>query len=447
MIAGLLAAALLVPGPGGAVARQPGDIVPMPFAEVAGIVEVLREDLVPARLRATGAGAEEAWQRWAAERSAELGERLLRGDEDSIVNLFWFGTSHTSEPRLTPERLAALDRRASDQVFAARLRDLTQGLLAPGANERLAFGRSVAIARGVDVETAGAAERVGGYLEELVQRSLAELAALQGAPPEAQSTLYRERGLSSDTSLPVNFALERALQDAADQDYVTSGSIARVAIVGPGLDFVDKESGWDVYPPQIVQPFAVIDSLRRLRLAGTDLRVTTFDVNPRVSEHIAAAASRAARGEPYVIHAAWERDQTASDEFAAFRQRFGGTIGEPAAAPPEDAGVSVRSVAVAPAVVGLVSPKALNLVLERPALAVTERFDLVIATNILLYYDVFQQSLALANVAAMLRPGGLFLSTDFVYPLPAIPMTIVGDTRVGYGRAATDDIILWYQRD
>jgi len=46
------------------------------------------------------------------------------------------------------------------------------------------------------------------------------------------------------------------------------------------------------------------------------------------------------------------------------------------------------------------------------ALPPAERFDLIIGTNIFLYYDGFEQSLARANVAAMLKPGGYLLSND-----------------------------------
>jgi hypothetical protein len=35
-------------------------------------------------------------------------------------------------------------------------------------------------------------------------------------------------------------------------------------------------------------------------------------------------------------------------------------------------------------------------------------FDLIIATNVLVYYDVFEQTLALADVSKMLRPGRRF---------------------------------------
>ena len=73
-----------------------------------------------------------------------------------------------------------------------------------------------------------------------------------------------------------------------------------------------------------------------------------------------------------------------------------------------------------------------------------ERFDLIVATNTLVYYDVFEQALALANVAKMLRPGGLFLSNDYAFP--AANMTVAGYTDVPYTDAGDGDRIWWYQR-
>ena len=78
------------------------------------------------------------------------------------------------------------------------------------------------------------------------------------------ATLYRDRGLSSDTSLRVDFALEQALAALRDRGELAHRPVERVAVVGPGLDFVDKAQGYDFYPVQMVQPFALADSLRRL---------------------------------------------------------------------------------------------------------------------------------------------------------------------------------------
>src|SRR5207247_1843359 len=80
------------------------------------------------------------------------------------------------------------------------------------------------------------------------------------------------------------------------------GSIRRVAIVGPGLDFTDKLEGYDFYPQQTFQPFGVIDSLIRLGLASRgNLRLTTFDLNLKINQHLDAARQRARAGGAYVL--------------------------------------------------------------------------------------------------------------------------------------------------
>ena len=54
----------------------------------------------------------------------------------------------------------------------------------------------------------------------------------------------------------------------------------------------------------------------------------------------------------------------------------------------------------------------MNIVYQRLPLAPDNRFDLIIGTNIFLYYGPFEQSLARVNIAAMLKPGGFLLSND-----------------------------------
>src|SRR6185436_17456328 len=90
----------------------------------------------------------------------------------------------------------------------------------------------------------------------------------------------------------------------------------------------------------------------------------------------------------------------------------------------------------------------LNIVLQRrEPPAEDERFDLVIATNIFVYYDPFEQSLALANAAKMIRPGGILLTNNALSELPQTPMRQAGDTTVVYsGRPDDSDHIVWYRR-
>ena len=56
------------------------------------------------------------------------------------------------------------------------------------------------------------------------------------------------------------------------------------------------------------------------------------------------------------------------------------------------ANVDVRTVTVRPAVTLRIEPLDLNVVLQRSA---THQFDLVVATNVFVYYDVLEQVLAL----------------------------------------------------
>jgi hypothetical protein len=69
---------------------------------------------------------------------------------------------------------------------------------------------------------------------------------------------------------------------------------------------------------------------------------------------------------------------------------------------------------------------------------------------VLLYYDIFDQSLALVNIAKMLRPGGLLLSNTRVFALPGIPMDMVGSTDVAEltvpGVGIIRDGVTWYRR-
>jgi hypothetical protein len=265
------------------------------------------------------------------------------------------------------------------------------------------------------------------------------------------ATILRNRGLSSDTSISAAFAIDAALKDIAAMGVLRPGAVRRVAVVGPGLDFADKQEGYDFYPLQTIQPFAVIDSLSARKLATSDgPRVTTYDLNPRVNDHIEAARQRASRGTGYTIQLPRDPTQRWQRDLVSYWTRFGESVGEkaaPAAAPPAAGRVDVRAVRVRPDVVQAITARDLNVILQRPdPLPDGERFDLVIATNILIYYDVFEQSLAAMNIARMLHSGGVLLTNN---PLPepsATPFHRIGETKAAYTDAGFD-VVAWYQRE
>jgi hypothetical protein len=66
-------------------------------------------------------------------------------------------------------------------------------------------------------------------------------------------------------------------------------------------------------------------------------------------------------------------------------------------------------VRVRPAVAGILDAVALDIVTQRLD---GQAFDVVIATNILPYFDDRQLMLAMANIAAMTAPGGVFLHNE-----------------------------------
>jgi SAM-dependent methyltransferase len=266
------------------------------------------------------------------------------------------------------------------------------------------------------------------------------------------STLFRDRGLSSDTRLIASFAIDAALIDVAAAKLLPPAAVRRAAIVGPGLDFTDKAEGFDFYPQQTIQPFALVDSLMRLDLAKSGaFSLTTYDLSPRVNAHLTAAVARASKGSGYVL----QLPRPAGDapdwqpDLVRYWETFGASIGHespPAPLPAGVTGVRVRSVAVSPVVVSAITPKDLDIIVQRDPLAPAERFDLIVATNVLVYYDAFEQALALANIASMLRPGGLLLTNYAVAPsaeMEALPQLT---TRVFFDRQGNGDSVFCYRR-
>jgi hypothetical protein len=439
----------------------------IPYDDARPILESLREKL-PADLKTkTPVEIQQAWPGWVSRHDAEIRARLGRGDEDSIVNFWLYGTSFTTQPRATEWDLARLAGGAgAGEVLIARLDDFVAGVVSPGANERLQFAREVLERHGIHPMTPAGKEQARLYLVEARARMIVESYRYRRTSQsarrlntadgrfEAYSTLYRERGLSSDTSITTDFAIERTLMEIKSTGRLGARSIRRVAIVGPGLDFTDKAEGYDFYPQQTVQPFAFIDSLIRLGLAKSDdLRITTFDLNPRVNQHLEAARQRARRGTPYVLQLPLDRHAPGRQwhpDLVDYWQRFGDRIGDPAtpsALPPRAGGVRVRAVRVRPAVVMSVVPRDVNIVLERlEALPADELFDLVVATNVLVYYDTFEQLLALANVSKMVRPGGFFLTNSTVSPTAPIDPAASLMTTVYWDSRQNGDTLFWYQR-
>lgn len=389
------------------------------------------------------------WSEWVESTGRAIRARVREGDETSVVNLLLFGTAFTTQPRITSRDL---DASRITRAVTARLDDFERALANPGTNERMLFARQV-------LGSGDARQRLLVLLKRIVEEGdthasmIRDAEALSDASLQfaARSTLYRNRGLSSDTSLRVNFALEEALA-RLQASGIVKGRLSRVAIVGPGLDFADKQEGHDFYPPQTIQPFAVIDSLLRLGLArAEDLDATAFDLNPRVSEHLAAARRAALQGASYRVHLPLDPLIEWMPRVVEYRAAFGALIGnssEPVAVPEAARPVTVRAVDVKPAIVQRVSSENVNIVVEHLDLPAAAKFDLVIATNVFVYYSHLQQALAMLNLSEMVKPAGLLLSNNAAVEIPSVGWRSIGYSKTMYSKRDEDgDVIVWYQHE
>ena len=425
----------------------------VPFAVARVAFDALRRDTWPTEFgRADLTEIEQAWPAWVRGRDAATRARLDDGEADSVVHLLLFGSSFTARPRPTPRIVAALATNPAQAVAAlgGRLDDFIAAVRTPRGNTRMDLVRAVLARANVGVEDPVSLRH---YLERrlaTIGQSGADRLATLATP--GTGAVFAARGLSTDTTLAVDYGVERALGQITGTGLVATNSVRRIAIVGPGLDFVDKQSGYDFYPEQTIQPFALLDSLRRTGLAHeAGVRVLTFDLSARVNAHLERARERARTGTPYRVVLPRSLERPVPGDFVTFWTRFGDRVGAPAtppAVPPGAGRVAVRAVDVAADVVLAVEPRDLNVVLQRPANE--PAVDLVIATNVLLYYGVFEQALALNNIASLLRPGGLLLTNTQLVEIPGVPMTLAGSTDVVYaslpGLGDVGDRLFWYRR-
>ena len=431
------------------------------FADVRNVLSRLADVLPPELKVANAADAERAWMPWVERQDRAIRGRLQRGDEETIVNWLMFGTTFTKLPRVpldSPDPRADGAERA--KLIAARTVDLANALAAPGQDERRLFARDLFGRQGYGTSTAADRTRLATRLAQLVESVLTERAEITrelqttgraGSVSDqfaARSRVFRDRGLSLDTSFRPSFALEQALVQLRQRGLLQPATIRDVAVIGPGLDFTDKTSGFDFYPQQTLQPFALIDSLLRIGLIKDPaaVRVTTLDISPRVNAHLRRARQRASAGESYRFRLPLDRDVKWKAPAVEYWRVAGDRIGR--AAPPTratiaGAQVDVRTITVGPAVTLRIEPLDLNVVLQRSA---AHRFDLVVATNVFVYYDVLEQVLALSNVRAMLKPGGLLLSNNALLELPESGMRSVGYVTTEYSDARDDgDHVVWYR--
>jgi hypothetical protein len=421
----------------------------LPLSAAAPLATELRAAVPSDAPALTGPQAASQWTAWLTQRDRLIRARLAEGDEDTLVNWVLLGSSFTTQPPARLDAVNGADERAVDQVIAlivARVADVMRALATPGTDERLLFARNFLQSKGQSFATVATRGAARDYLVRAIQRVMQGWSATEaraGGAGAAPTSEFERRGLSLDTSLTPNYAVHQSLAALKASGALAAGRVTRVGIVGAGLDFADKNSGFDFYPVQTLQPFAVLDSVRQLGLAppAGAVAIVALDISPRVLSHIGRVRSSTAA---YTVRVPLDRSRPWLPEFRKYVGEFGRGIGTTVPAPAAVAGtVEVRAIRIGRPALESVSAADVNVIVAR---APGPPFDLLIATNVLLYYGVFDQALALANIEAMLKPGGLLLSNTVLPEVRGDGMTRIGELRTLYTSSGDGDEIVWYQR-
>lgn len=361
------------------------------------------------------------WLAWLQKSDAAIRRRLDAGEEDSLTNLLRFGLTFTKEYRIDDDYLVRYGQSSLVNAFAEnRANDLIRALARPNGNQGFVEMRTFVAKKGFSFNSPAARQKLKVYLLANLSRMQKDLLQARDQAESTREQMWQHRGLSLDSNLWPDYDLDQGLKEMTNKGMLKPGGVRRVAIVGPGLDFVNKQEGVDFYPPQTVQPFALLDSLFRLGLASPEnVQLVTLDISSRVNLHIALARKNAAVGKSYTIQLPWYAEGRMTPEFCAafigYWQVLGKQIGEPVTAipvPEAAVGFQTRAVKVRPAIVRRITPVDMNIVYQQLPLPPDDRFDLIIGTNIFIYYGGFEQSLARVNLAAMLKPAGYILSND-----------------------------------
>lgn len=233
------------------------------------------------------------------------------------------------------------------------------------------------------------------------------------------ASLYRTRAHSTDTQLEAGYAVEVALA-AIGQAGRERPRMERVLIVGPGHDLAPRTGFLDALPPQSLQPFTLADSLVRHGLADlARLQIHAVDINPRVVEHLERLTVRQPGRVPglrrlELVSGIAEGDGLSfTADFRDYFRVLGGGIGRviDERSPPAPLGHLAKRVELDARLGVVISARRLNIIAER--YDPSPRFDLIVVTNVFPYFDNrLELPLAVANLAAMLGPGGWLVHNE-----------------------------------
>jgi SAM-dependent methyltransferase len=434
--------------------------IPMPMPQGLRRLELsdfdagMRQELAqePALREVTG-GAEDAPARFArfiTEMATQDAARAVGGLDYDLPALVAFTCADPREPEMGPfhrrySLALALALGARDVEDAARLLDQDPDGL------RGALVQSVLKARGVPLAMNDQAAAALQVASDEIDRFIAEEGEKLSAGTEAHDEHFTDWSLKTTTltALPMKIGLltDRIVRRLKNVPRGAAAPVKRALVVGPGVDIANRHLG-PFGRVAIYQPFELEASLLRHGLADPSaLTIDCLDINPLIVRHLQGAIARARSGQSYpltVFHFlrgpfAFADVRGYVEEFLAglpdvkrrpgperisiesFAQAYERARADGAATPANIAELRARA-AIATVEVQIPPPGVLRLNPVQGDL-VTEAlpaasYDVILCTNLLVYFEPGPRALAVANMARALKPGGVLIATDRLVPKP-----------------------------
>jgi hypothetical protein len=364
----------------------------------------IRYSDIPPDLRealGTGGGSDHAFEVLlrSIERSTSERERL--GQMDHLIFFLLQSESFTSQPRIEPA-LSARMASPSGLIPAgvtARIRDLTAALRSRGGDPRLEWYRDLLGSQNPEAILPLEYLRAMRFLYE--KEFLSK--RFEGDRRRSEvAELYQTRGLATDSRADAGFAVWKALASLKQQS--PEARLDRVLIVGPGLDSAPRTDLTDL-PPQSSQPFAVGDAILQLGLSDpATLSIHCVDISPHVVSFLQEFSSRP---RPRVTFLS----RSGTDEYQEYFRNIGNSIGRSVPRNPSwklPGSLQARTVEVRPGIASRITASRMNILAETGA----PRFDLVIATNVFVYFNRMELLLALTAIHSLLRDGGYLIHNE-----------------------------------
>ncbi|MES1260440.1 MAG: class I SAM-dependent methyltransferase [Acidobacteriota bacterium] len=313
---------------------------------------------------------------------AEAARREREGEQEHLVYFMLQSASFTKLPKIEPA-LSAREWKAGGGLVPEVVRRRVAAFLAsPVRGERMRYLRSI-LPR----------ENAHGFVLGEYSRTMA---VLYGKEFGQAADFYQTRGHSTDTSVAANYAVWSALRVLKAMHPALR--LERVLVIGPGLDFAPRTGLDERYEPQSYQPFAIADALYGLELAKLP-KIDCLDINARVVRFFEDFRGRP-RAELRLT------TMPGDEDYMRYFRSLGKSSGTIKGDGKGD-GLE-KTLTLRPDIVRSITAARGNIVTDPPP----AKYDLVIATNILVYCKDPELLLAMSNIAASLKSGGYFLTNE-----------------------------------